>query len=516
MKPVNPTKWFWLCWIFFSMYLGIFDVMHLPPQGMHQGAQSDRACVAWNYYHESMNFFLPRVSEDRGSEGVAGMEFPALPYTVALIYKITGSHDFIFRLIVYLIVSFGLFMAWQITGLFISKTIHRLLLTFGWYFSPILVFYTPNFLADPVALSMSMAAWYFYLKRWFGIEPHKNRILYTICVCLAGLIKVSYLITHIAVILISLLWNRMNRDKQISFQPLRHEILWLFIPFLPVAAWYTYSAQLTAKTWNTHFLQTINPSSSLKEFIENTRYALNTWQSQLYSPNFIYGLIIVAVYALIFQRKKAPLPAFISALLLTGFAAVFVLFNVQFRYHDYYFILLMPALFFMWIFLQQLWLEKQNFIIGLFPLAFVFCFWYMPFRNLWHAKEVIKNRYTPGNEWNQSAFKTANELIDASGAINKIIPDKSRICVAFDPTPNTALYLLKKRGIRISEDFDPNMTAGILSASKADYLILNDTSRWFQKYQPIIQQKIIPLYNNGENIFVYRIDRSFTAPAHRP
>jgi hypothetical protein len=516
MKPVNPTRWFWLSWVIFSLYLGHFDSIDLPPQGMHQGAQCDRACVAWNYYHESMNFFLPRVSEDRGSDGIAGMEFPAIPYAVALIYKVVGPHDFIFRLIIYLLVSFGVFMAWQITGLFMQKTIHRLLLTFGWYFSPILVFYTPNFLADPVALAFSMAAWYFYLKRWYGIEPQKNRALYSLFVCLAGLIKVSYLITHIAVACIAFLWNRLNRDQQTQFQPLKREIIWLLIPVLPIAAWYIYSAQLTAKTWNTHFLQTINPATSFTDFIENTRYSFNTWQSQLYSNKFIFGFIGISVYALFFHRKKAPFPAFIASLLFLGFIAVFVLFNVQFRYHDYYFILLMPALFFMWLFLQQIWLEKQNFFIGFLPIAIIFCFWYMPFRNLWHAKEIVAKRYTPGNEWYQSAFKTTDEMIEASTLINKVIPDKSRICVAFDPTPNTALYLLKKRGVRISPDFDSKLTAEILESSKVDYLVLNDTIRWFQLYQPVIHQKLTPVYTNEKNLFVYKIEKGIRELQHRP
>lgn len=512
MKAVNPSKWFWLCWIGLSLYLGTFDKLFLAPQGMHQGAQCDRACVAWNYYHESMNFFLPRVSEDRGSEGIAGMEFPALPYTVALIYKITGPHDFIFRLIVYIIVSLGVFMAWKITGFFIQKNIHRLLLTFGWYCSPILVFYTPNFLADPVALSLSMAAWYFFLKRFYGIEPEKNRLLYTLFICLAGLIKISFLISHITVICIAILWNRFNKENALAFRPIRYEILWLFIPFIPIFCWYYYSAQLTAKTWNTHFLQSIKPASSLTEFLDNTRYAFNTWQTQLYSPKFIYGFLFISLYALVFHRNKSPLPAFIAAALLTGFIAVFILFNFQFRYHDYYFILFMPALLFLWIFIQQIWLEKQNFFIGLLPIAIIICFWYMPLRNLWHAEQVIKNRYTPGNEWYQMAFKTADEFIEESKTIGKVIPDKSRVCVAFDPTPNTALYLLKKRGVRIGEDFDSKMAVNIMNSSGADYLVLNDTTRWFKIFQPFNSKLMTKIYSNNKNIFVYKI----RAQSHRP
>lgn len=176
----------------------------------------------------------------------------------------------------------------------------------------------------------------------------------------------------------------------------------------------------------------------------------------------------------------------------------------------------MPALFFIWIFLQQIWLEKQTFFIGLFPLAFVFCFWYMPFRNLWHTKKMMKNRHSPGNEWHQPAFKTADEFISSANEIKKIIPDKSRVCIAFDPTPNTALYLLEKRGVRISPDFEPKMTAEIIANSKSEYLVLNDTLLWFKHYQPFIQQKISPIYNNGINLFVYRLEKNVRESVRRP
>ena len=61
--------------------------MDMPVFGMHQGAQADRASVAWNFWYESMNFFEPRVMENRAAEGIAGMEFPIIPYLVALLYK---------------------------------------------------------------------------------------------------------------------------------------------------------------------------------------------------------------------------------------------------------------------------------------------------------------------------------------------------------------------------------------------------------------------------------------------
>ena len=164
MQERHPDRAFWIFWILIQLGLGWLDFIQMPVFGMHQGAQADRACVAWNFWHESMNFFEPRVMENRAAEGVAGMEFPILPYITALFYQIFGFKPIIYRLLVGSLVTYGMWAAWRILSLHIPRTMSKLALLGIYYLSPTFVFYTWNFLSDPAALSLSIIALYHWIQ----------------------------------------------------------------------------------------------------------------------------------------------------------------------------------------------------------------------------------------------------------------------------------------------------------------------------------------------------------------
>jgi len=199
--------------------------MDMPVYGMHQGAQADRACVAWNFWHESMNFFEPRVMENRAAEGVAGMEFPIIPYLVALLYKLFGFKPILYRLLVGATVTYGMWSAWRLLSLYIPRTASKLALLGIFYLSPTFVFYTWNFLADPVALSLSMAALYHWIQWQFHLETKRNFRAYILLITLTGLIKVSFMIVHFAIIAVLILEKRKHRSNVIQTSDNTYEIL---------------------------------------------------------------------------------------------------------------------------------------------------------------------------------------------------------------------------------------------------------------------------------------------------
>ena len=87
------------------------------------------------------------------------------------------------------------------------------------------------------------------------------------------------MIVHVAVIAVLYFETRKHRSNVIQSSDNTYQILdetqtitlpkvpWLalLIPFIPIAAWYRYSSYLTNSTYNTHFLQQINPSKSTSE-----------------------------------------------------------------------------------------------------------------------------------------------------------------------------------------------------------------------------------------------------------
>ncbi|MBL7811972.1 MAG: hypothetical protein JNL57_07075 [Bacteroidetes bacterium] len=498
MMKLKPHWWFWVTWLLLCSSLGFWKNLQKPPYSMHQGAQADRACVAWNYYHESMNFFLPRVMESRAWDGIAGMEFPALPYTSALLYKIFGFHDGIYRAVMWFIVSFGVYAAWLITGFFVRRNLNRLLLVYGWYLSPVLVFYTPNFLPDPAALSFSMLAWYFFFRFYFQIQIRKSLWLYTLFISLAGLIKVSFLITHFAIfgLCVLPLIPRLKLPLSVPVKP-RH-VLWFIVPLACVGSWYSYSAALTRKTWNVHFLQQPNPAKSWAQLTDNTAYAFNTWYDSIYAGYLLYFVIAFILITIVIHYRKNPLIAAISGFLFLGFAAAFILFNTQFRYHDYYFILLFPFLFFGLLLMQQTFVENRTVFIGLVPIILMLGFYYFPIRNFFHSRHMQDRKYGENDYYNQALIHNYSAYDSMAMYLNKNIPANSRIMLAFDPSPNTGLYLLQRKGVRIATDFPAELAQSIAAEHHIKYVVINDSALWNKNFTKVFGSipRIRQQYNN--------------------
>jgi hypothetical protein len=198
------------------------------------------------------------------------------------------------------------------------------------------------------------------------------------------------------------------------------------------------------------------------------------------------------------RRKESPLLAMFSGLLFVGFIAVFIMFNFQFRYHDYYYFLLLFCVFFMLIFIQQIHLEGKRFFIGLLPILSIFAFYFLPFKNYFHSKYMLEERYKTGSYYHQSMEPTVYEYLHFAASIKNLIPDTAQIVTVFDPTPNGSLYFLRHRGIRIAPDFNAEMTENLLNHYKLKYMILNDTQRWEADYEPLLNTKKSLLYKEGK------------------
>ena len=528
----NPDRWFWIFWIGIQLGLGWLDYINMPPFGMHQGAQADRACVAWNFWHESMNFFLPRVMENRAAEGVAGMEFPIIPYLAALAYSVFGFHDIFYRLIVGLIVGFGMWAAWRILSMHIRSTLSKLALLAIFYLSPTLVFYTWNFLADPVALSLGMIALYHWIKWHYHIDTKRAWWFYLLFISLCGLIKVSFLIVHVAIILLLLTQKlkkplRVKQNNDNSYEIIdesstlalpKYPWYTLLLPIIPIVCWYAYAKKITETTGNTHFLQQINPSNSLTECIEISRYSFNTWIDSLYPTLPILGIIMLWVYSMIRFRKSLTLLEELSIWLLLGFGAVFILFQLQFRYHDYYFLSAWPFVFFAILALQQRYLNGKIFLKGWPALLSLMGLCILPFVHFGQAKKMLTNRFTANDYYCQNVVTEIDDLTRIGTWLKKVNVKDREVFVAFDPSPNTVLYLLETKGVRLASGYGPRLALEIYNAKcknfseknrRLGYVITNDTSRWFSEYADtsVPTPNHQALFNQGK-WFVYSIGTS--------
>ncbi len=89
-KKYFPIIVFLIAAVFVFKFLEFDENLAKRPRSIHSWAQCMRASIAKNYAEESMNFFLPRLHNTLGGEGITGLEFPFINYSVAILYKLFG------------------------------------------------------------------------------------------------------------------------------------------------------------------------------------------------------------------------------------------------------------------------------------------------------------------------------------------------------------------------------------------------------------------------------------------
>ncbi len=503
---------FFLFWVALQLFFNWLEYINLAPFGMHQGAQADRASIALNYFRSSMNFLEPRVMESRNCNGITGLEFPIIQYITAIFYKIFGFHHFIYRIVMGSIVFGGCFAAWKIIQLHIINKIHQYLIFIIWYSSPILVFYTFNYIPDIAAMSFTIVAWYQFIKFYYGIEPRKSLNIYLVFIALAGLLKITFLTTHLSLIGLFFIQKFQKNPFRIPFKT---SFLFWFkwtLPIIPIFCWYLYANHLTVTTWNFHFLQKMNPAKSFSDFIENTCFAFDTWSSRIYLTTGLIAIVVLFLSSLIKYWNHLDFLGWISILLLCGFVSVFVFFNGQYRHHDYYFILLLPAVFFGLLWLYQIHIENKQIFTGFLGIFAFVGLWVLPFINAFHTKQIVRRTLTKGDYYCQTVISNIEDYENVRLFLNQYLGSNSKeIWLGFDVSPNTGLYLLQRQGIRIARDFDSKLIEDIWTRKTTDskeimpIIVLNDLKHWNQLNLTHLRLSDKPFYSKGE-LNVYQIN----------
>jgi hypothetical protein len=442
MKTGWPKILFLLILPGYFFLVGLYKLVPLRPQSIHQWAQCDRASVALNYYQDGFGFFTPKTHNIINGTGITGLEFPLINFLAASGYYLFGFHEYIYRFIVLLIVAFGMIAAFAISKRFISNRFYAVLPPLLLIASPVLTYYSFNFLPESVSLSLSLIAWYFFLCR-----NDKGLFLTALFCSLAVLIKVTSVINPVAMLASALFTVKSN-----------------------AIAWYAYAAWLNEHYHSSVFLLHAKPSFNLEEIIAVWQAMEKTWFWRFYSVNYFILLAVVTIPLFVTIRKKISLLASIVMLLYAGAFSFFLLMCSQFKEHDYYIIPLMPALFFHWILLCRFY--ETHFRHRAVTYTFFVLMAGITGITVSEAKNHIRTsckktswKYSP--LYYDRYFSMEQELITAGiGKQDKVIsiPDKS---------PQISLYLMNRKGITLPGNTSESLFEETISDNDFHYLIHN-------------------------------------------
>ena len=123
----------------FSVLIAVYNYQHtsfIPPQGLHQWRQCVGAAYAMNYYNYDLDITEAHIYNNISSQATSDVTFaecPILYYLVAILYKLLGNNDSIFRIFNALILIIGLFYLFKATKILLGDKFWSL-------FLPVLLF----------------------------------------------------------------------------------------------------------------------------------------------------------------------------------------------------------------------------------------------------------------------------------------------------------------------------------------------------------------------------------------
>ena len=151
------------------------ELVFYRPQSTHKWRQSDCNSITMNYYQGGMKFFKPEVHNLTSEKGETGKAFtselPFFYYSVAILYKIFGPNEAIYRLLNTLLFLLGLFFLHKIILLISNDLIWSVIIPLLFFTSPVLVYYGNNFLTNTPALAFSIIGWYYFIKFIYNRNP---------------------------------------------------------------------------------------------------------------------------------------------------------------------------------------------------------------------------------------------------------------------------------------------------------------------------------------------------------
>ena len=436
---------FVLLLIVVSYFYGYWEILFFPPQSIHLWRQCDCTSIALMYAEHGMHFFKPEMHNlhaDGQTTGYAVGEFPIIYYFVAILYKLFGHHDYLFRATDLFIFFAGLFFMFKMIYLVSRDYFYAILFPLLLFTSPLLVYYANNFLPEVPSLGLTLIGWYFFFKMR---NQYKSWYLYIsiFFFTMATLIKVSSGISMIVVFgllfLESINLPTFNKGKKIFGQTMA-AYFGFVCGFILIIAWYLFAIKYNQDHSTIYFRTGIVGFWQTKaEDAEAVSIMfLNNWKFFIFNDSvyILMGIFLLVVFFI----GKDKFNILINLLTIMGIAAFVALWYGLLFQHDYYFapLLVLAAILFI------SFCETGHFRFPkifhhpilkiIFPVILVI--------NVIYASNKISDRY---NEFPE--IENRVELYKIQGFLDSLHIEKdAKIICTPDPSPNHMLYLLNRQG----------------------------------------------------------------------
>ncbi len=510
----KATLVFLLALLGVSYFYRYHKIVFKKPQSVHKWRQADCAAIALNYYQGDMNFFKSETHNLTSDGGTSGLcltsEVPILYYAVAVLYKIFGYHDYIYRLFNTLLFFLGLFFLFKLFWYLLKDGFWAITLTLLFFTAPVLVYYGNNYLSNSSSFAFAIIAWYYFVR--FLNEKVKHFFyLAMVFFLVAAAFKVTALFSLFSVLVIVLLellgMLKLEVDKKRVDKAIQY-LLPILLVLIVIGIWIIYAASFNRKHDCSYFSTTIFPIWDLdKETIQTVvTNVKEQWLNLYFHPSVLWFLLVCLVFV-IWHFKRNDKVFNISIAVIFIEVIVYALLQFwTFAQHDYYVIdvYILPLLIVLSTFnilskrythFFQSWIFK-----GVFTVFLVF--------NIFYAIEKNKERYSSYmNDYPQN-----RALYSVKPYLRKIGVLSNDTVISIPDVGHSSLYLMNLKGWTEYTDAKFNKGERIpynqdsvsiqQSINKgAKYLIINGKNEVANK--PYLRSYCTRLIGEYKSIFIY-------------
>ncbi|HUI65231.1 MAG TPA: glycosyltransferase family 39 protein [Bacteroidota bacterium] len=219
-----------------------FAVFHWD-QVIFSWRSTDMASIALNYYRNGLHFLSPQINWGGNGPGYVEMEFPIIPFVLALLYKIFGIQEWL-ALLIPMLSGLGLVV---LMYLFCRRI-----------FDPATGFIAGIFTAtSPPLVDQSMALWpdppmllcgaigLYFIFRWAEEDSLRPFFIGALATSLAILLKLTALYLGIPILYLCIVRH--------GYQLWKKPVVWLLaaLILIPPLLWYTHAYELYREYHNT-------------------------------------------------------------------------------------------------------------------------------------------------------------------------------------------------------------------------------------------------------------------------
>ncbi|MBL7910612.1 MAG: hypothetical protein JNJ41_06135 [Bacteroidia bacterium] len=474
------------------------SVINKRPTIVHQWRQTDCLSITKNYYEEGMDFFNPKIHFQGNLNGKAVSEFPILNYTVAALWKVFGEHEFIYKLLEYFLFILCIFILFNTLLKFTNSAMFSFFIVSLLLTSPLLAYYSFNYLADVPALSLAIMGFSF-LTSFYHTRSMKFFYWCLFVSTLAVLIKASAVLPFALLLFFSLIdifnLNRVFKTEKLFSRKTIPSVT-IVLSVIAVLAWYKYAVDYN-KSANSVFLLTVLPIWEMTEsaILNNLQVLFNVMFPVFFSKPmfFLFFIAVVFVYS---NFKKLNIFFRYSMVFSTLSFIFYLLFFFQvFNAHDYYLnnLMIFPVVTF---FCVGNIIVKTEFNIN-YKTFFSSAVIVLTILNSFYSAAVVRSRTIEDDKlcaWypflsmeDKGLAKYLNWRYNSSiGPLETITPELRAIGIKRDDLTlsipddsfDVSLYLMDQKGYTVPRDkfvADSSIIKTFV-ARKMKYLVFNDPS----------------------------------------